>query len=44
MDTRRGHKVETGRVNINLNCERHGRESIRAGYIIYKVIKTKGNG
>lgn len=44
MDTGRGHKVETGRVNINLNNERHGRESIRAGYIIYKVIKAQGDG
>ena len=43
MDPGRGHKVETGRVNINLNCERNGRELIRAGYILYKVIKTQGD-
>ena len=43
MDTGRGHKVETGRVNINLNCEKNGRELIRAGYIIYKVIKAQGD-
>ena len=42
MDTERGHKDETGRVNINPNYKKNGKELIRVGYIVYQVIEAQG--